>query len=373
MDLDLPFGATPAILQLLKALYEVGCEVIVTPYRGNYVRSLWWRGYDNPCKVEGELYSFFQQNKKFKKKDFYKQKEGLTPKIARLVTLPKWRNHLKKILDYEKDIEALLFIQIPLNQIKGLGSYIKDEFGIPVLYYEVDVPTSLPKYGGFTFNHFIGSDLSEYDAIIIPSEGSRKSLLEMGAQKVFILHFGVDPEIYSPIDTEFKYDVCFSGYGSRNREKSINSLITVPSIELDAKFVVSGQGYNLDLGNAISVPSVPFNSWRTFCSASKINLNIPRENHALTYATSTSRPFELAALKCCIVSSKYLGLEKWFDLKKELLVAENSDEAKELYLWLLSNEDDRLELANNAYQRVIRDHTFKHRAKKMIKYFQQIK
>ncbi len=34
LDLTQPFSATPAWWQLLKALYEVGVDVIATPYQG---------------------------------------------------------------------------------------------------------------------------------------------------------------------------------------------------------------------------------------------------------------------------------------------------------------------------------------------------
>jgi hypothetical protein len=34
LNLDYPYGATPAIWQLLKGLFEVGCDVIAIPYRG---------------------------------------------------------------------------------------------------------------------------------------------------------------------------------------------------------------------------------------------------------------------------------------------------------------------------------------------------
>jgi len=374
LDLTLPRGATPWLWQLYKALYELHCDLIVVPYEGRAIRSLWWRCYKNPCRLEGDFYAKIRRivRRSIHRNDSSRNSsESLTPKLARTFALPKWKRLVGGIISRESDIDGVLFIQVPLNQIKGFASSIKREFGIPSFYYETDVPTSLPEYGGFYFNHFPGADLSEFDAFIIPSEGCRKRLIEMGAGKVFVLHFGVDPSVYSPVETDRFIDVFFSGNGSRNREKAIESLIAVPSKKVDANFVVSGSGYEVDLGNTKRIPSVPFSSWRKYCCASQVNLNIPRENHALTYATSTSRPFELTAMKCCVVSSKYLGLEKWFDLRKEVLVAENSEEAIELYRWLLSDEEERLRLAESAYQRVLKDHTAKLRAKELLRFIDQ--
>src|SRR5690606_38416443 len=51
-----PFSATPAWWQLLKALYEVGVEVVATPYQGPAIESLWWRAEPNPAKLYGDSF-----------------------------------------------------------------------------------------------------------------------------------------------------------------------------------------------------------------------------------------------------------------------------------------------------------------------------
>src|ERR1041385_6303160 len=53
VDLDFRYGCTPAWWQLWKGLYEAGCDVIVTPYRGRPVESPWWRTAPNPCYRAG--------------------------------------------------------------------------------------------------------------------------------------------------------------------------------------------------------------------------------------------------------------------------------------------------------------------------------
>ena len=56
LDLRRPFSATPAWWQLLKGLYEVGVEVIATPYQGAAIESLWWRSEPNPARWQGDLF-----------------------------------------------------------------------------------------------------------------------------------------------------------------------------------------------------------------------------------------------------------------------------------------------------------------------------
>ena len=57
VDLDFRYGCTPAWWQLWKGMYEAGCDLIVTPYRGRPVESPWWRVERNPTYREGETFA----------------------------------------------------------------------------------------------------------------------------------------------------------------------------------------------------------------------------------------------------------------------------------------------------------------------------
>ena len=362
LDLTKPYGSTPALWQLFKGLSEVGNELFIMPYHGHSIDTLWWKGIGNPNYFEGEilqrLMKIFGSSKK--------NKSTLIPFFARTITTPRIETTILKNLQILKSIDAIIMVNLPLNQIKGLAKKVKSRYSIPILLYDIDVPSSLPSNGGFTFNHYMGADLTEFDTFIIPSEGSVKTLLEMGARNVDILHFGVDPEVYKLNDSAPKnFDLFFYGMGGKARENSIRSMITEPSRKMDAKFLISGNDFNFDVGNSSLIPLVSFNQWKKYCWRSKINLNVVRELHASVYATSTSRPFELAAMNCCIVSSPYLGLEKWFDIGKEVIIANSSNDAVEIYQDLLQNPEKREKMGKLAYNRVMREHTVMHRAIEM--------
>jgi spore maturation protein CgeB len=112
--------------------------------------------------------------------------------------------------------------------------------------------------------------------------------------------------------------------------------------------------------------NVPFSRLREYCCRSKINLNIVRGAHASVYGSSSNRPFELAAMECCIVSNPYLGLEEWFEPGKELFIVQEADEIGELYQWLLDNETERKKIGQRARERVLKEHTYQHRAKLLV-------
>jgi spore maturation protein CgeB len=254
---------------------------------------------------------------------------------------------------------------VPLNHFNGLAKYVKSEFSCPLIYYDLDVPTSLPEHGGFSFSYYLNADVAKYDAIIVPSEGVFDELKKLDANKVFTVHFGIDPDLYLPLCLEQDIDVFFFATSDSDREREVSMMISEPSTKMNARFLVSGIKYNTDLKKAKTIPMLPFSLWRYYACRSKINLNITREKHARTY-TSTSRPFELAAMECCIVSHQYRGLDKWFTKGKEMFVIDNITEAVEVYKWLLKDDETRRKVGMAARERVLKEHTFRQRANDLL-------
>lgn len=373
IDLDENLGCTPAWWQLHKALHEEGNELIITPYLGGSIDAPWWRTYDNPCYWESRIYSEISS-----RLDLTAGNGAGTSSLVELLTnswtKPKWRRHLNEIVEQEQPDVVLIF-NVPLNQIKGLARKVRRTNDVPVVYYDGDLPTVLPEHvdsRGFLFDYYRNADLTEYDAFVVNSEGVISQLEEMGANDVYPLHYAADPELYRPNGTPTEYDIGFFGAGASFREEHTRYMITEPARERrDWSFIVGGKGYDIDLGPVDRAGWVPINGFREFCGQSKINLNITRKSHREVYKSSTMRPFELAAMGCCIVSDPYNGLEEWFTLKEELFVAESKDEAIELYEWLLDDDERRKEVGARARERIIEEHTFRHRARDLGKILSQ--
>lgn len=372
IDLKYRLGCTPAWWQLLKALHETGNEVIVLPYLGAPVESLWWRTYPNSCKYESIIFNAFL-NKQKKIINPAKSQGLLSPLTTNLIKYdikPKIKNKLLNIINKEKDLDLILFMNIPLNHITGIPSMIKDEFGIPCIYYDGDMPTILPKYAtdrGFKFNYYTNANVSEYDAFFVNSKGVIDDLKEAGARNVKPLYYAADPYLFAPVNVEKTIDISFFGFGSEFREEWMTKMISSPSKKMpDVDFSVGGGNFGIDMGNANLVGDVPYSAFREFCCKSKINLNITRWSHTNVYASATARPFELAAYGACIVSQPYSGIDEWFDIGKELIVVNSEEEAIETYQWLLSDDEEREKIGERARERMLKEHTFRHRAETVV-------
>jgi spore maturation protein CgeB len=282
---------------------------------------------------------------------------------------PRWRRHLERILERERDVDAVVVFTVPMSHLRGIPTALRERFNAPVVYYDADVPMSLPEYGGMDtgFNIYHGADPSEYDLVLSNSEGGLDRLRELGAKRAEALFWGADPELFAPLPVEKEHDVFFYAYGDKFRRNWMGELIGEPSRRLpDADFALGGTDFHGDVGRARELGYFPVNLLSRMISASKINLNVARKPHAEVYASSTSRLFELAAAGAAIVTNPYEGIERWFEPGRELLVVSSADEATEAYRTLLDDPGAAAELGRRARERVLEEHTFADRARRLL-------
>src|SRR6266581_593041 len=378
IDLDYRYGCTPAWWQLWKGMYEAGVDLVVTPYRGRPVEAPWWRVARNPTFREGESYEAVRGALARLKGDRYLRRVEVNPEesgldkltretISRWVT-PRWKRHLENLVEAERP-DAVIVFTVPMAHFRGIPTALRERFGIPVVFYDGDVPMSLPEFGGMDtgFNYYHGADPSEYDLVLSNSEGGLERLRELGARRAEAIFWGADPDLFRPLEIEKEHDVFFYGYGDKFRREWMQELVGAPSRrDPDIDFALGGRDFQGDTGNARLIGDVPFNVFAQAISRARINLNITRRSHATVYASSTCRPFELAASGAAIVSNPHEGIERWFDVGSEVRVVSNADEATAAYRELLGDPGAAEAMGRRARERVLDEHTYAHRARQIL-------
>jgi Glycosyl transferases group 1 len=357
IDLDFRYGCTPAWWQLWKGLYEEGVDVVVTPYRGRPIESPWWRTAPNPTYREAESYARARDTFARLKGDTHLRRAEETPEdtvsdrmtrevIRRWVT-PRWRRHLESLVAREQP-DAVVVFTVPMAHIRGVPTALREKFGVPVVFYDGDVPMSLPEFGGMDtgFNWYHDADPSEYDLVVSNSEGGLERLLELGARRAETVFWAADPEFFAPQDVEKEHDVFFYGYGDKFRRDWMASMVGEPSRRLpDADFALGGRDFRGDTGGARTIGDVPFNAFARAISSARVNLS---------------------SAGAAIVSNPYNGIERWFEPGSELIVVHDADEATEAYRNLLDDPAQAEELGRRARERVLDEHTYRHRARRLL-------
>jgi hypothetical protein len=377
IDLDFRYGCTPAWWQLWKALNEEGVDLIVAPYRGRPVETPWWRTAANPTYVEGESFARARDAvARFKGDSLLRRSEEnpdvgvadrMTLEVIRRWVTPRWQRHLERLVTTERP-DAIIVFTVPMAHLRGIPTALRAKHDIPIVFYDGDVPMSLPEFGGMDtgFNWYHGGDPSEYDLLLSNSEGGLDRLRELGARRAEAVFWGADPEFFAPQPVAKEMDVFFYGYGTKFRADWVDAMISEPSRELaDVDFAVGGRDFH-DLGRARTIGDVTFNAFARTISSAHVNLCITRKPHATVHASSSCRPFELASAGAAIVSNPYDGLERWFEPGSELLVATSKAEAVAAYRQLLDDPAQAEEMGRRARERVLDEHTYRHRARQIL-------
>jgi glycosyltransferase involved in cell wall biosynthesis len=378
IDLDFRYGCTPAWWQLWKGLYEEGADLVVTPYRGRPVESPWWRTAPNPTYREGESFARARDLAARLKGDSYLRRAEDNPEdgfgermtreaVWRWVT-PRWKKHLDRLVERERP-DAIVIFTIPMSHLRGIPSYLRERYGIPVIFYDGDAPMSLPEFGGMDtgFNWYQQADPSEYDFLVSNSEGAADRLRDLGARRAETVFWGADPDFFAPAAIEKTMDVFFYGYGDKFRREWMEAMVGEPSRVLgDVDFALGGRDFQGDTGNARLIGDVPFNTFAHAISAARVNLCITRRSHATVYASSSCRPFELASAGAAIVANPYNGLDRWFEPGSELIVVDDAEQAAQAYRDLLADPAQAEEMGRRARERVLDEHTYRHRARQLL-------
>jgi spore maturation protein CgeB len=378
VDLDFRYGCTPAWWQLWKGLHDEGADLLIAPYRGRPVETPWWRVAANPTYREGETYAQVRDLAARLKGDRFLRRAEVSPDdsrmdrltretIWRLVT-PRWSRHLARLIENERPAAVIVFT-VPMSHFLGIPTLLRERFEIPFVFYDGDVPMSLPEYGGMDtgFNYYHGADLAEYDVVISNSEGGQQRLRDLGARRAETVFWGADPEFFGPQPIEKEADVFFYGYGDKFRREWMSALVGDASRALpEVDFTLGGHDFQGDTGRARLVGDIPFQAFPRAISAARINLCLTRRPHATVYASSSCRPFELAASAAAIVANPYEGIERWFEPGQELIVVNDAESAIATYRELLDDPAQAEEMGARARERVLDEHTYRHRARQLL-------
>ncbi len=333
-----------------------------------------WRGLCRSLHLAGHRVVFFERDTPFYRAD-------------RDLTAPTWGDlHL-----FEKWDEVLpeARAQLADADVAIVSSYCPDALAaaeviadadVPLrVFYDLDTPVTLERVRAGEEVDYIGPrGLADYDLVLSYTGGQALDELQslLGARRVAPLYGFVDPEAHFPVapTQEWRSDLSYLGTFAEDRQAMLENLFIEPARRMpDRRFLIGGSQYPADFPwtkNVFFVRHVePARHPAFFCS-SRLTLNVTRRAMRASGHCPSGRLFEAAACGVPLLSDPWAGLDRFFHIGAEILVANN---AEDVVAALELSDAELHRIAGHARERVLAEHTAAHRVKELERLFAQAK
>jgi spore maturation protein CgeB len=238
-----------------------------------------------------------------------------------------------------------------------------------VAFWDVDAPATLARVEENPADPFRPL-ISQYDLICTYGGGPpvMRHYLRLGARNCHPIYNALDPQTHHPVapDPALACDLAFLGHRLPDREKRVEEFfLRAAELEPELKFVLGGEGW---AGKRLP-PNVRWighvgtgDHNRVNCSARMV-LNVNRESMANVGFSPPTRVFEAAGAGVCVITDSWPGVDQFFALGTEILVASS---AEGVVRWLRAlNAEDAAEVGAAMRNRALRHHTYALRARQV--------
>ncbi len=237
------------------------------------------------------------------------------------------------------------------------------------VFWDVDAPATLDRVKADASDPF-NELIPLYDLILTYGGGEPvvRNYKALGAQVCVPIYNALDPDTHHPVPAEERFECDLALLANRlpDREARIEQFFLEAAKRLpDHRFMLGGSGWadkpmpaNVNyVGHVYTRDHNAFN-----CSARAV-LNVNRDSMASYGFSPPTRIFEAAGAAACLITDAWEGVETFLTPDREVLVARDADDVVQ-HLMSLGQTKAR-QIGEAARQRVLAEHTYKHRAQQL--------
>lgn len=196
---------------------------------------------------------------------------------------------------------------------------------------------------------------SLFDYIVTTDYVGYKKRKEEGLKNVILSQWATNPSMYKRLDLPKIYDVSFLGMPYGNRAKVIGALR-----KKGINVAVFGRGWGKLAGHAPSQAE-----FIRICNQSRIGLNIqcPSVGERLQLK---GKDFMIPGCGSLLITNHSDEINKYFIVGKEIVTYSDVDDLAKKIGYYLEHEEERQEIAERGYKRVMKEHTYEKRYKEIL-------
>lgn len=275
---------------------------------------------------------------------------------------------------FMREIRDADFVMVGSYVPEGVqvGKWVTENARGATAFYDIDTPVTLAKLRNGDREYLTPELIPSYDMYFSFTGGPILELLERryGAPVAAALYCSVDPEYYFPEKKESRWILGYIGTFSNDRQALLDRLLIEPARNWKtARFVVAGPLYPSSIDwpeNVERVDHISPREHRDFYNSQSFTLNITRAEMTRAGFSPSVRLFEAAACGTPIISDWWNGLDTFFGLGEEILIARDAEDVSRYMVEI--SEEERMGIGERARDKVLSAHTAAHRAEELEYY-----
>lgn len=242
---------------------------------------------------------------------------------------------LAELSDWREEIAGADAVMVGSYVPEGIavGAFVQEHARGTTSFYDIDTPVTLARLERGDCEYLSHDLISGYDTYFSFAGGPTLDRLEKqyGSPRARPLYCSVDTARYRPLDVPRRWDLSYLGTYSADRQPTLERLLLEPARRRpDLRFVVAGPQYPEDIRwpeNVERIEHLPPADHAEFYCASRFTLNVTRADMIAAGWSPSVRLFEAGACGTPIISDRWDGIESILKPGREIILAENADEA----------------------------------------------
>lgn len=281
------------------------------------------------------------------------------------------------LYEHWRDISNVLRRELADAEVAMVGSFHPD--GIPAIdlvlesaagvkaFYDIDTPITISKLRRGDTEYLRRDQIPGFDVYFSFTGGStlRELQSRFGARNAAPLYCSFDPDRYRwrEPDPRYQCDLSYMGTYAPDRQKKLEELFCKPGIAMPGKeLLLAGPQYPSQTiwpKNVRRIVHLEPEFHPYFYSSSLFTLNLTRDEMVKAGYSPSVRIFEAAGCGTALISDAWPGLETFFKLGEEVLLASSS---ADVISFLKMDQQEVMKIGRRAQERVLAEHSAARRA-----------
>jgi spore maturation protein CgeB len=280
------------------------------------------------------------------------------------------------------DLKDRFSAEIRRADLVIVGSYVPDGIAIgnwvtaiaqgTTAFYDIDTPVTLNSLAEGRCSYLTSRLISRYNLYLSFTGGPTLDILQRryGSRMARPLFCSVDPALYQDRACPALWDLGYMGTYSNDRQPTVERLLLTPASRWKAgRFVAAGPQYPPEIqwpSNVERIEHLSPSEHSKFYNSQRFTLNVTRADMVRAGYSPSVRLFEAAACGTPIISDFWPGLDSFFEIGREILVAHTPEEV----LSYMSDvpEAERKQIGKAGQKATLSRHTAAHRAAELEQY-----